>query len=104
MKNVTTVLGEIKNLIEYRYFVTMTDAMLSGWGNADGKTAKRIVLCKTFRDAQIIVSGLNNCKNRNGMRYINIACKFPKYSENRYTVSIDEFNDCTLYIKKATLK
>lgn len=104
MKNVVTVLGEVKNLNEYRYFVTMTDTMLSGWGNADGKTAKRIVLCKYFRDAQIIVSGLNNCKNRNGMRYINISCKFPKYSENRYTVSIDEFNDCTLYIRKSNIK
>lgn len=104
MKNVTTVLGEIKNLSDYNYFVAMTNTMLSGWGNADGKTAKRVVLCKTFRDAQIIVSGLNNCKNRNGMRYINIAHKFPKYSENRYTVSIDEFNDCTLYISKSNIK
>lgn len=104
MKNVTTVLGEIKNLSDYNYFVTMTDTMLSGWGNADGKTAKRVILCQTFRDAQIIVSGLNNCKDRNGMRYINIAYKFPKYSENRYTVSIDEFKDCTLYIRKSDIK
>ena len=104
MKNVTTVLGEVKNLSEYRYFVTMTDTMLSGWGRAENKTAKRIVLCKTFRDAQIIVNGLNNCKNRDGMRYINIAFKFPKYSKKRYTVSVDEFNDCTLYIKKSYMK
>lgn len=104
MKNVVTVLGEVKNLNEYHFFVTMTDTMLSGWGMAENKTAKRVVLCKTFRDAQIIVSGLNNCKDRNGMRYINIAYKFPKYSENRYTVSIDEFNDCTLYIRKSNIK
>lgn len=25
-------------------------------------------------------------------------------SENRYTVSVDEFNDCTLYIKKSCIK
>lgn len=104
MKNITTVLGEIKNLSDYNYFVTMTDTMLSGWGNADGKTAKRVILCQTFREAQVIVSGLNNCKNRNGMRYINIAYKFPKYSENRYTVSIDEFKDCALYIEKSDIK
>lgn len=104
MKNITTVLGEIKNLSDYNYFVTMTDTMLSGWGNADGKTAKRVILCQTFREAQVIVSGLNNCKNRNGMRYINIACKFPKYSEKRYTVSVDEFEKCTLYIKKSDIK
>lgn len=104
MKNVVTVLGEVKNLNEYRYFVSMTDKNLSGWGMAENKTAKRVVLCKTFREAQIIVSGLNNCKNRNGMRYINIAYKFPKYSENRYTVSIDDFKDCTLYIRKSDIK
>lgn len=104
MKNNTTVLGEVKNLSEYRYFVTMTDTMLSGWGMAENKISKRVILCKTFRDAQIIVSGLNNCKNRNGMRYINIAIKFPKYSEKRYTVSVDEFGDCTLYIKKSDIK
>lgn len=104
MKNVTTVLGEIKNLSDYNYFVTMTDTMLSGWGEAENKTAKRVILCKSWREAQIIVSGLNNCKDRNGMRYINISYKFPKYSENRYTVSIDEFKDCTLYIKKSDIK
>lgn len=104
MKNVVTVLGEVKNLNEYHYFVTMTDTMLSGWGMAENKTAKRVVLCKTFREAQIIVSGLNNCKKRNGMRYINIAYKFPKYSEDRYTVSIDDFKDCTLCIRKSDIK
>lgn len=104
MKNVTTVLGEIKNLSDYNYFVTMTDTMLSGWGMAENKIAKRVVLCKTFREAQIIVSGLNHCKNRNGMRYINIAYKFPKYSEKHYTVSVDDFEDCTLYIKKSDIK
>ena len=104
MKNVTTVLGEVKDLSEYRYFVTMTDTMLSGWGQAENKTAKRVILCQSWREAQIIVSGLNNCKNRNGMRYINIAYKFPKYSEKRYTVSVDEFEDCTLYIRKSDIK
>lgn len=104
MKNITTVLGEIKNLSDYNYFVTMTDTMLSGWGMAENKISKRVILCKTFREAQIIVSGLNNCKNRNGMRYINIAYKFPKYSEKRYTVSVDEFEKCTLYIKKSDIK
>lgn len=103
MKNVVTVLGEVKNLNEYNYYVTMTDKSLSGWGMAENKTAKRVVLCKTFREAQIIVSGLNNCKDQNGMRYINIAHKFPKYSENRYTVSIDDFKDCTLYIRKSDI-
>ena len=104
MKNVTTVLGEIKNLSDYNYFVTMTDTMLSGWGMAENKIAKRVILCQSWREAQIIVSGLNNCKNRNGMRYINIAYKFPKYSEKHYTVSVDEFEYCTLYINKSDIK
>ena len=104
MKSVTTVLGEVKNLSEYRYFVTMTDTMLSGWGMAENKIAKRVVLCKTWREARIIEDGIKNCKNQNGMRYINIALKFPKYSEKRYTISIDKFTDCTLYIEKSDIK
>ena len=104
MKNVTTVLGEVKKLSEYRFFVTMTDKFLSGWGEATNKIAKRVVLCKTWREARIIEDGIKNCKNRNGMRYINIAYKFPKYSEKRYTVSVDEFEDCTLYINKSDIQ
>ena len=42
-------------------------------------------------EAMIIVDGIKNCKNQNGMRYVNICTNFPKYNEKRYKVSIDVF-------------
>ena len=103
MKNVTTVLGEVKNLSEYRYFVTMTDTMLSGWGQADNKTAKRVILCKTFRESQIIVSGLNNCKNRNGMRYINIATNSRNIAKNAIQLALTNLMTVLCTLIKAIL-
>lgn len=104
MKTVTDVIGREWNLNDFPYFVTMTDRFLSGWGCAENKTAKRIVLCKTYREAQIIVDGIKNCKNQNGMRYVKICSKFPRYNSGRYTVSIDVFSDCRLYIEKSDIK
>lgn len=104
MKTVLDVIGREHNLSEYSYFVTMTDKFLSGWGEAENKTAKRVVLCKTFREARIIVDGIKNCKNQNGMRYVNICTEFPKYNERRYKVSVNVFPDCTLYIEKSDIR
>lgn len=104
MKNITTVLGEVKNLSEYRFFVTMTDKFLSGWGEAEGKIAKRVILCKTWREARIIEDGIKNCKNQNDMRYVNICTDFPRYNAKRYKVSINLYGDCPLYIEKSDIK
>lgn len=104
MKTITDVLGNEYNLSDFSYFVTMSDTFLSGWGNAERKTAKRVVLCKTWREAQIIMDGISNCRNNNGMRYVNVCNKFPKYNRNKYTVSVDLFDNCTLYIEKSNIK
>ena len=37
-----------------QYYVTMTDTILSGWGQAEGKTNKYIVICDTFEQAETI--------------------------------------------------
>lgn len=104
MKTVLDVIGREHDLNDYSYFVTMTDRILSGWGGAEGKTAKRIILCKTLKEARIIQDGIKNCKNQNGMRYVNICTEFPKYNEKRYKISIDVFEDCSLYIEKSDIK
>ena len=104
MKTVLDVIGREHNLNEYSYFVTMTDKFLSGWGGAENKTAKRVILCKTYREARIIVDGIKNCKDQNGMRYVNICTEFPKYNERRYKVSVNVFPDCTLYIEKSDIR
>lgn len=104
MKKVNDVLGREHNLSDYNYFVTMTDKFLSGWGEAANKIAKRVVLCRTWKEARIIVDGILNCKDQNGMRYINIASEFPRYNDDRYTVSVVLFDDCALYIEKSNIK
>ena len=61
------------------YFVTMTDLFFSGWGGAEGKTNKFIVVCKNWQQAQIIE---RNAKKRSEMKYINICMKKPRYGTN----------------------
>ena len=65
----------IKEIQLIPYFVTMTDLFFSGWGGAEGKTNKFIVVCKNWQQAQIIE---RNAKKRSEMRYINICMKKPR--------------------------
>ena len=37
-----------------KYYVTMTDKAMSGWGMAKNKTNKYVVICDTHEQAQII--------------------------------------------------
>lgn len=85
---VKTVLDEICKVSDYDYFVTMTDKFLSGWGMAEGKTAKRVYLCKTLEIAESLVNRIQNRKNT-GMKYINICSSLPNYSNKKYYVSYD---------------
>lgn len=103
MKKVIDVIGREVEITDNMYFVTMTDRFLSGWGCAEGKTAKRVVICDSYRQAQIIVDGIKNCRNQNGMRYVNICSELPKYG-SRYFVSYDRYKDCRLYIEKSDIK
>lgn len=103
MKTVIDVIGREVTITDNMYFVTMTDRFLSGWGRAEGKTAKRVVICNSYRQAQIIADGIRNCRNQNGMRYVNICSELPRYGA-RYVVSYDRYEDCTLYREKSDIK
>lgn len=85
---VTTVLDEICKVSDYPYYVTMTDKKLSGWGWAEGKTAKRVYLCKTLEIAKSLVERIQKRENT-GMKNINICSNLPYYSTAKYTVSYD---------------
>lgn len=104
MKTITSVLGTEVQITDNMYFVSMTDRFLSGWGHAEGKTAKRVVICDNYRQAQIIVDGIRNCRDNNGMRHINIRSRLPRYDAGRYTVSYDLYKDCTLYRERSDIK
>lgn len=87
MKNVTTILGDEVCVNDFKYFVTMTDKDMSGWGLAKGKTLKRVILCKNADDAYNLVDRIKARKNT-GMTYVNVKRVFPNYS-SRYVVMYD---------------
>ena len=64
-----------------KYYVTMTDKFMSGWGKARDKINKLIFICDDYEQAEIVY---NNAQNRTDMKYINICTKKPYYSEKRY--------------------
>lgn len=72
------------------YYVTMTDKFMSGWGKAEGKINKFVVLCDTYEQAETIE---RNAHKRDEMKYINITSQKPYYPSNRYLVSWKEYNE-----------
>lgn len=67
-----------------KYWVTMTDRFLSGWGEAEGKTNKYVVECNSWEMAQQIYDA---AQKRSEMKYINICLNRPNYPSSRYLVS-----------------
>lgn len=59
-----------------KYYVTMTDKFMSGWGMAAGRTNKLIIECDTFAQAAEIE---RNAHKRPEMKYINIRSTKPRY-------------------------
>ena len=62
-----------------KFFVTMTDKFMSGWGMAQGKTNKLIIECDTCEQAAIIE---RNALRRDEMRFVNIRTTKPRYGRN----------------------
>ena len=76
--------------MEEKYYVTMTDKFLSGWGKAENKINKLILVCDNHLEAFTVY---NNATNRKDMIYINIHDKKPYYNSKRYYVSWHDKND-----------
>jgi hypothetical protein len=93
MKTVTTVTGKEVTITPEMCFVTFSDKHLSGWGMADGKTSKRIIICNNWHEAKRLADALQNAPKREGIRRVNTCCKFPYYSPNRVCISIDLYED-----------
>ena len=72
-----------------KYYVSMTDDFLSGWGLAKGKINKYIVECKSYEQAKIIE---NNARKRDEMKYINICINKPFYNNKKYVSTYRLFN------------
>jgi hypothetical protein len=62
-----------------KFYVTMTDKYLSGWGMSEGKTNKLIIECDTIEQAEQIE---RVARYRDEMRYVNIRMTKPHYGAN----------------------
>ena len=64
-----------------KYYVTMTDKFMSGWGPARNLINKLIFECDSYEQAQIVA---DNAAARSDQKYINIVSTKPYYSAKRY--------------------
>lgn len=79
-----------------KYYVTMTDRFMSGWGHAKDKINKLVIECDSIEDALIVES---NALARSEMKYINITDKKPYYNQDRYFVSRHGKDDYSSWFK-----
>ena len=87
-KVITTVLDEKVTLDGTEWFVTMTDKFMSGWGLAENKIAKRVIICKSHGDAETLRDRIAG-NRRTHMTYVNVTPRLPNYSVARYTTSYE---------------
>jgi hypothetical protein len=73
-----------------KIYVSMTDKFMSGWGKAEKKTNKFIIICDTMEQAETIE---RNAQKRSEMKYINICLSKPYYNQNRYELSYRNFDE-----------
>ena len=64
-----------------KFYVTMTDNFMSGWGLAKGRKNKLVIGCNTFEQAEVVA---HNGERRNEMKYVNITSKKPYYDDSVY--------------------
>jgi hypothetical protein len=95
MKTITDINGHTYNVSSATIVVTATDKFLSGWGRAEGKTHKQVVICSDWSQADRVERNLR--KEGRGMKYVSTRRGVPNYPASRYTFSIRHADDCPLW-------
>lgn len=93
MRNFIDVLGRPAVFDPSFICVVATDKFLSGWGCAEGKTHKQVIICPDYETAAKVAI---NMQRNGGYSYINIRCRgsFPTFNGSRYSVSYRFAADC----------
>lgn len=73
-----------------KYYVTMTDKFMGGWGWAEGKINKLIFECEDRQQAEIVA---DNARRRSDQKYINITTSKPYYNPKRYLAQVKTIED-----------
>lgn len=92
----TDVMGKSHVVTSGMVVVTAVDKMLSGWGRAEGKISKRIVICEDWTQADRVA---NNMRQQ-GFIYVSersARIGLPYYAPSRYVVSVNHANDCPVW-------
>jgi hypothetical protein len=92
----TDVYGVHHSTDNNTWFVCATDKMLSGWGRAEGKISKRVVICNDRETAFRVADNMMKSS------FIYVNCHrghLPYYRPSRYVVSINHADDCPLWNK-----
>ncbi len=84
-----------------KFYVTMTDSFMSGWGMAQGRTNKLVFICDSYEEAEIVHE---NAKNRSEMKYVNISANFPYYNNSKYYTQIKTKEEYPNWYKKGFFK
>jgi len=71
-------------------YVTMTDTFMSGWGMAENRINKYVVVCDTDTQARTIAK---NAGKRSEMKYISIRNTKPSYPESRYLTTWKQYEE-----------
>lgn len=73
-----------------KYYVSMTDKFMSGWGAAKNVTNKLVIICDSIEQAETVE---RNALKRSEMRYVNLCLNKPRYPESRYLTTWKSFSD-----------
>ena len=89
--------GNMTMSLPQKFYVTMTDRFLSGWGLAKGKTSKFIVECDDYDEALTVAE---NAGHRSDMKNVHISSGKPYYDSSRYHVSVHTKADGSRWYQK----
>ena len=67
-----------------KWYVTMTDDFMSGWGMARGKVNKLVLECDTLQEAESVE---RYARSRSDMTYISIRNTKPYYNKSKFYTS-----------------
>ena len=73
-----------------KYWVTMTDKFMSGWGGAQGRVSKFVVACDSYVEADRVKCA---AERRPEMKYVNVRVTKPHYDAARYVTTERAYAD-----------
>ena len=88
--------SENNDMSGYKWYVSMTDSFMSGWGKADRQTNKLIFGCNTLEEAEIVEQ---NANNRTDQKYVSLCMNAPTYNKSRYYVQFKTKHDYPTWYK-----